>query len=987
MSRFRDHFAAIAALLVFTAAFFWKILLTNLILVGLDVFTYFYPYREYAVRAMRQGRIPYWNPYLFMGAPFLANIQAAVLYPPNWLVSWLPVPRQVSALIVLHVVLAGAFTYLFARRSLSFPVFAAWVAACTFALGGFLGAQVEHVNQLSVTAWLPLLLYLIDACWLASDGSRLRLVPVLAGGVVVALQVFAGHTQALYIALFGAGLYAILGGVLAEGGVPLRAVARRVAAAALMAVLGVLLSAVQLLPTLELSRLSYRSGGLSYREAASFSLRPPQLLQSLLPPYWLDLSQVFGESFSEYVAFVGVSGLMLALLGWLLGRDRRRHLFGLLALAGLFLAFGLFNPIYYLLYRLVPGFGLFRAPVRWLLLYHLGLSILIGYGLQAIAEAGMADRLRARWRSLRAAAGLWRVAPVALGVAAALVCAAALYVLDLPAAPAIAIWAAVALGSAALLLAAIGCQVPGRLAESLLAALLLAELFAGSRGLAYNNPTAPQAYDSLRSAPAHLLTDPGLHRFISMSSTVFDPGDLQDIRAIYGPQLDDHAVYEYIVSAKRNEILAFNIPMRFGLSVVDGYDGGLLPLKRFIDVQRLFLPEEELSADGRLREQLLDVPESRLLSLLNVKYIITDKVYDIWIDDVYYDLQFTARLGLEPSLTTSSPTQWETGQGVRAEIAAHDLPRYQATGLGVVSYLAGSRDLRDGTPVAEVLVTDTMGATERLVLRAGQDTAEGEYAAAPVAHARARAGHEWRDNPAGNDYVATFPFSRPRTLSALRVRALLPSGEFLLRGVSLIDARTGTNRTVHLSTIGRYRLVHSGDVKIYENLDNLPRALVVGHARAVSSDEEALAAMRAPEFRADRVVILHDAADVAEPGGDTGPARTGRADVLVYEPERVVVRTESVGDAYLVLADTWYPGWAAMIDGRSAPIMRANLVFRAVALPPGVHEVEFRYDARVVKLGAVVSGATLIGMLIVILLAMWIARKGGGTGNRRGSAA
>lgn len=61
------HILALSAL---TLLFFWKIALTNLILTGLDVFTYFYPYREYAAQAIRAGHLPLWNPYLFLGVPF-----------------------------------------------------------------------------------------------------------------------------------------------------------------------------------------------------------------------------------------------------------------------------------------------------------------------------------------------------------------------------------------------------------------------------------------------------------------------------------------------------------------------------------------------------------------------------------------------------------------------------------------------------------------------------------------------------------------------------------------------------------------------------------------------------------------------------------------------------------------------------------------------------------------------------------------------------
>ena len=72
-------------LTAFVTAFFWKALLTDRVLAGYDLSTYFYPYRQYAALTLRQANLPLWNPYLFQGAPFLANQQTAVLYPPNLL--------------------------------------------------------------------------------------------------------------------------------------------------------------------------------------------------------------------------------------------------------------------------------------------------------------------------------------------------------------------------------------------------------------------------------------------------------------------------------------------------------------------------------------------------------------------------------------------------------------------------------------------------------------------------------------------------------------------------------------------------------------------------------------------------------------------------------------------------------------------------------------------------------------------------------------
>ena len=150
------------ALIALTALFFNRLAFSNLILARGDTFLYFYPYWSAAAAALRAGRVPLWNPDLFMGAPFLANSQVGFFYPLNWPV-WLllPTPYAVSATILLHVVIAGAGAYLAGQRTLALGRMAALFGAALFALGGYLTAQVEHVNQLQGLAWLPWLFVVV----------------------------------------------------------------------------------------------------------------------------------------------------------------------------------------------------------------------------------------------------------------------------------------------------------------------------------------------------------------------------------------------------------------------------------------------------------------------------------------------------------------------------------------------------------------------------------------------------------------------------------------------------------------------------------------------------------------------------------------------------------------------------------------------------------------------------------------------------------
>jgi hypothetical protein len=974
-------------LVVLTLLFFWKILLTNLILVGVDTFLYFYPYKAYASEVLRQGRLPLWNPYLFMGVPLLANSQVGLFYPLNWLFLWLDAPKQVAWSIGLHIALAGSLMFAFARQSLRLSWGSALVAAILFAFGGYLGAQVEHINQLNAAAWLPLLFLLYD--FGIQQHRQRRWFWFLLLAFVVALTLLAGHAQTVFISLFGLGLYALWQGSGKRGTESGKRRAAKVRAAKVLlanlqirslalslwqhlwplgvvSVLAVALAAVQLVPTAELSRLSIRSEGLSYREVVAFSLRPTILHYTLLPPLGLDLTQVLGEAFGEWVAYLGISGLILALLGGLCAIWRpevRRFVF--VAAGGLALSLGVFSgPLYLALYYLVPGFNLFRVPARWLLLYAFGAALLAGYGFDALLQpATLHDRLTQTWTWLRARR--WR--PV-LFIGLPLIFLLSLIVWKTPPIFTLTIWLILGIMTIGLivytlrspLLAPRSSLPANRSPQTALAVLLIIELFWAAQSLNYNTPTAPQAYYSLRNATAFLLAvdpptgnaGPPPGRFLSLSGITYDPGDLHDLERVYGDSLSARALYNLIVATKEKEVLFFNLPMLYRLHSVDGYDGGILPLAQFVELQKLFLPADDLSIDGRLREKLRFVPAGRLLSMLNTRWIITDKVFDVWIDDIFYDLQFPARLAAG-----------ETG-------ATSEIPTFPATEIGFVSHLEGAAGLPAGAPVATVTISFKDGTADRFTLKAGEDTAEGSYPP-DAAHPQATIGVAWPYEAAGVDYVTIFPLTRSASMTEISVTAILPEGQFVLRGLSLINRPTTTSRSVILTTEGDYRQVHSGDVKIYENRAALPRAFVVHQATVVPGNKAAIASMQDPGFDPSQTIVRVRQND--EPLGQVTTGQPSPGDQVIiqtYRPERVEIATRLATPGWLVLTDTYYPGWQASVDGQPTEILPANLLFRAIMIPEGEHTVVFEFKPRSLRVGALITGVAIAVLVMGFIVSL-----------------
>ena len=573
----------------------------------------------------------------------------------------------------------------------------------------------------------------------------------------------------------------------------------------------ILLAAAQLLPTLELNGLGLRTGGLPYRQAVSFSLRPRLLAQSLLPPFGRGLDAAFGsEGYAEFVGYVGIAALVLAGVGlsllWRRTAEAKRPPWNvqratLLAASGFLLALGAYNPLYYLLWRVIPGFDLFRAPARWLELFALGVAALAAFGLDALAsttetrrhDEGRGDKRRGeRRQGTRRARGWGKRVGIALAV---LLLAALIVIQQRPPWLTLAGWAAAGVAVAGLLWAA---RRWPRFARGGLVALTFVELWLGARALPFTLATAPAA-TSLRNAPAALLAatqdqpPAGRDRFLSLSDIRFDPGDLAELRASQAGRLSPDAVERLVRAAKQVEVIAPNLPLLYNLPAVDGYDGGLLPLGRYVQLQSLFLPPELLMPDGRLREQLRGVPDDRLLDLTGVRFVITDKQRDLWADDVYYDLELGARL--------------EPGQELTLDLSTY--PPFPATALGVVAEAAS--DVPDGTRLAELIVTGADGREETLDLRAGPET---------------------RATPA----PVRLRFADPLTPISLTVRVPAGAPAILLRGISLIDERTGAHSSVTVSQDGDFRRIHSGDVKIYERTGALGRAWLVHGIQPAADD-------------------------------------------------------------------------------------------------------------------------------------------------------
>jgi len=156
-------------------------------------------------------------------------------------------------------------------------------------------------------------------------------------------------------------------------------------------------------------------------------------------------------------------------------------------------------------------------------------------------------------------------------------------------------------------------------------------------------------------------------------------------------------------------------------------------------------------------------------------------------------------------------------------------------------------------------------------------------------------------------------------------------------------------------------------LSIYENPAVLPRAYLVGEFEVQTEPVAALMRLRAgPEqgFDPHRRVMLTEKPDIAPQ-----PDSSANAQIQQYDFHHISIATKSASPQMLVLSDNYYPepaGWQAYIDNQPVKTYRANYCFRAVSVPAGNHQVEFRFHSRAftrglwTSLAALVAGITLL---------------------------
>jgi hypothetical protein len=344
-------------------------------LFGVDLWYQFEPWwRFWAEHVhLHSGGFPLWNPHSLLGAPFLANPQVALAYPPNWLFLLVPLRFALGWGAAFHVALAAIGMYLFAGSAHA----GRWgrtVAGFSYAFSSIfvLRLYAGHYSLVAVASWFPWLLYVgLRVC------RRVSFTSVVSASAVLALTLLAGSPQLLPVVVGFAGIACLVWTLHRPTA---KAKWRSLVGLSLASLLAVPLVAVQLISLLELVLHSSRATGSTYEFATSFSLMWQSFVTIVAP----DLFNMV--AFWEFHLFAGVISILLTIVAFVRSPRRILAWFGI-AVAALLVAFGDKGGLYPILHRIIPWLGLLRGPARFSVVYFLSVSILAGIGIDSLLES------------------------------------------------------------------------------------------------------------------------------------------------------------------------------------------------------------------------------------------------------------------------------------------------------------------------------------------------------------------------------------------------------------------------------------------------------------------------------------------------------------------------------------------------------------------------------------------------------------------------
>lgn len=337
---------------------------------GPDVIREAYPWKFFAMEEIKNGQLPSWNPYNFSGNPQMANFQTAAFYPLNSIFFLFPFILAWTIFIFLQPILAGFFTYLFAKE-LGLRRMASGFSGVIFAFSSFPTVWMEYGNIGHTILWLPLALYLTEK--LIKNFIWQKILFLI---IVLTLSILAGFIQ-ISIYIFGTVVAYFLYRFFQSG----KKKVSHFLGFVLALVTPLLIASFQLLPTFELFQLSARN---SYPKEELIKLLNPlyYAVTTFVPDFFghpATRNFWFDGTYIERVSYIGVIPLLLVFVAFFGKKKNHFWFFTVLAVVAYLLSLNILPTSFIL--GLNPPIISTTVPTRILSIFCFSGAILAGIGL------------------------------------------------------------------------------------------------------------------------------------------------------------------------------------------------------------------------------------------------------------------------------------------------------------------------------------------------------------------------------------------------------------------------------------------------------------------------------------------------------------------------------------------------------------------------------------------------------------------------------
>ena len=955
----RGDITAVTLLTTLPFIIFWALWAPNpddqFIFIG-DVLVGAFPTRVYVHRMLMAGEMPLWNPYQLGGMPLLADVQVAVYYLPNLLLSAVFWGRDISyegfeALIIAHYAIGGLWMYAYLRNLKLSPA-AALVGAIAFEFNGFFIGHRGHYSMLSVVVWVPGILWALDRAWYAIGRQR-AVKWTMVTALLISQMVMGGHPQLTFYSTIFIGSYFLYrwAGALKEHRAWWQASRRvkwshpivqfplRIGTAGLLAG-GI--SAIAVLPMVELLGRSLRSEP-NYAFSVQYPLMPRNLI-NLFVPEFLDFSG------TEFRIYAGIFTLVLALVAIILPRNapKERWFFAITIPIAVVLAMGGFTALHGLLYRFMPGFSSVRVTARIFYFANISLAVLAAFGAQTLfsqLDRDDSNKLSAIVRNSRLIFLL--VGAVAIGSYALL----AWYFQ--PATDDFYFYES-------LFMQHTGGERYLLITQMVNELLLFVVLLMASMGVIWLKGNGRLQSTALMLTAIVLMTL-DITTFATQHDAAKMPGieDVAmigfDVKLLEKWEVQDRDIMldylSHLPPTNRidngDEVLADNYSQVWETSFATGYN--------ILDMQERF----------ELLNQWPNLNQTTQWDLLNVHYIVTAPVQT---DPPEVDASLV--------IDNSQGKIWQ--RAVTPEYARFSSSvRPVSTSMTINGYIAQT----EGDPFVQPTIHLDSGNYADLFAEGWPEMSE-----------------------RGLYQIGSTDVSSPVDISVLAggqggYSAIIVNGETVTpdeRGMifAAIDSITGD---VLYGTVFDTYLSETNSTQMANVINALPEGAIValatydeGTAKLNDAAYEAIASLGAKESLRDKFgqayaligVKGSSEGSALEAVGETavtidigiGAAQPQPAafnyHVVQHKQDEITLLAENSETGLLTISETVYPGWKAYVNGVETPILRANGLDRAIILPPpengSPNEVTFLFAPTSVRLGGSITiMATFVALMLI----------------------